>query len=292
MLSREYTRWLGMCLIVSTAVDRGAAAAPGPAASPEGPASTDAGDATIAEANALFEKGSEAYNLGRFTAAIEHFERAYELTQVNTMLYNIAQAHAKRFEVDADPADLRKAKVMFLNFAKIAEATGEDPRDARQRIQQLDAELAAFEARQAEIRAEEARAAAARVEAERLAAERQRKAAEAADLRSRPQKLGVAGYSLLGIGIASGVLLGAIGGESARQLSAQRTAESGLPLTPERAALYDQQLDRAQGLGLAGLVIGATLSAAGIIMISTDAVRRRKGVRRVALRPQGLVVSF
>lgn len=290
MLSRGGTRWLGVWLIVSLVGERPAIAAASEPAPISATPATPAEDPNMAAAEALFERGSEAYNLGRFTAAIEHFERAYELTQASALLYNIAQAHAKRYEVDADPADLRRAKVMFLNFARISEVTGEDPRDARQRVVQLDAQLAAHETRQAEIRAEEARVAAARVEAERLAAERLRRLA--AELRSGPQKLGIAGYALLGVGLTGGVLLGSLGGASFNRLRDQREAESLLPLAPEREALYEQQATKARSLGLSGLVIGVTLLAAGFTMVAADTARRRKALRRLSLRPGGLVVSF
>ncbi|MFY0541493.1 hypothetical protein [Nannocystis pusilla] len=74
--------------------------------------------------------------------AIEHFEAAYELSHADALLYNLGQAYSKRYEVEADPAHLRRARVLFLNFAKIREAAGSDARDARERIAAIDAQLA------------------------------------------------------------------------------------------------------------------------------------------------------
>src|SRR5262249_18392557 len=91
------------------------------------------------EAERLFEEGSEAYNLGKFDVAIERFEAAYNLSHATALLYNLGQAYSKRYEVDPDPGFLRQARVLYLNFAKISEAAGEDARDARERITAIDA---------------------------------------------------------------------------------------------------------------------------------------------------------
>lgn len=308
MFSRAASRWIAAvaaCCVVgeSPAFAATVAFAPTAPAVTSTTASTSAptpGESDRAEAQRLFERGSDAYNLGRFDQAIEQFEQAYELTQVNALLYNIAQAYTKYFEVDPNPAHLRRAKVMFLNFAKIAETSGEDPRDARQRLPEIDRQLAEFAARQAEERAEAERAEAARlaaerIEAERIAAETRRLEAEtraAAELRYRPGRLGVTGFSLLGVGVFGGIALGAVSGASINRLQDQRSAESGLPLRASRLALYDEHIASAQALGYVAIGVGLGLAVTGIAMIVVDATRRRRPARRVSVGPGQLKLSF
>ncbi len=308
MFSRRRTATIGLLLVASMlspmslrpALALGPAAPPSPTPAAAGAPAEPTTDPDRVEAQRLFDRGSDAYNLGNFEAAIESFERAYELTQANALLYNIAQAYTKLFEVDRDPARLRKAKVMFLNFAKIAEATQSDPRDARLRITQIDEQLADLAARQAEARARAEQAEAARLEAQRI--ENQRIAADTRRLeaetraeverRYRPRPLGVVGYVSLGAGFLGGITMLAVGGASSQALTDQRTAEEVLPLPASREALYDDNLGKARALSFAGLGVGLGLMVAGITMISVDAARRRRGPRRAAIAAGGLVLSF
>lgn len=262
------------------------AAAPAPAAEPA-PA---AGDDVESEAQRLFAKGAEAYNLGRFDVAIESFERAYELSQANPLLYNIAQAYTKLYDVELEVGHLRKAKMLFLNFAKLAEATGEDPRDARARVVKIDEQIAGHEAkveeerRRAEVAEREKREA----ETRRIEAEAQLAAAQ----RYKPRSLGIAGWTLFGVGMIGGWTLGSIGGRSVLVLNDQRAAESMLPLDPERAALYDANVRKAGVMSFTAGAVGFLLVVAGIAMITVDAVKTRRSLRRAALVPGGFSVAF
>lgn len=276
-------------VVASSLVARPAIAAPTAAAAGESPPAT-AEDPNQAEAQRLFEKGAEAYNLGRFDAAIESFERAYELSQANALLYNIAQAYTKLYDVEPDAAHLRKAKMMFLNFAKIAEATGEDARDARARVTKIDEQLAAHEAKAEE---EKSRAEAAERERREIETRRLEAAAKlAAAQRYRPRKLGIAGWATLTAGMLGGWTITAIGGTSVRRLEAQREAESLLPLSAERGLQYDESVLKAQVMRLVGFGVGFVLVVSGITMIAVDAVRTKRAARRVGLVPGGLRVAF
>lgn len=276
-------------LVASSLVARPAIAAPTAAAAGEAPPAT-AEDPNQAEAQRLFEKGAEAYNLGRFDAAIESFERAYELSQANALLYNIAQAYTKLYDVEPDAAHLRKAKMMFLNFAKIAEATGEDARDARARVTKIDEQLAAHEAKAEE---EKRRAEAAERERREIETRRLEAAAKLAGAqRYRPRKLGIAGWTTLTLGMLGGWTITGIGGTSVRRLEAQREAESLLPLSAERGLQYDENILKAQVMRIVGFGVGFVLVVSGITMIAVDAVRTKRAARRVGLVPGGLRVAF
>lgn len=233
-------------------------------------------DPALAMAHKLYEEGSHAYNLGDFAAAITKFQAAYDLTRATELLYNIAQAYTRRFEIDPEPEHLRIARVLFGTFIKLREVNGQDPRDAAVRLEAIDLRLARLEAerREQERRAAELRAAAIR------------------DMSYRPGKLGVAGYLALGGGLLAGSGLGTVGLVSAQRLDDQRVRESDLPLDAARRDAYQTQLDRAHALGYASIGVGAAFTVAGVVMVAVDAARGRRRGGRVSFGPRGLAVGF
>jgi tetratricopeptide (TPR) repeat protein len=251
----------------------------------------------IVWAQKLFEEGSQAYNLGNFELAIQKFEAAYDLTQAVELLYNIAMAYSKRHVLDPDLDHLRKARLLFENFANIREANGEDLRDARERVVNLDLEIARIEAEQREAERREAELRAAeRREAERREAER-RAAVQAiappVPIPYRPGRLGVAGYASLGAGLLVGSGLMTAGFVSVARLADQHAAEVGpLAIPGEREALYDAHFARARTLGFAGVGVGAAVTLAAVVMIVVDARRGRRAGRRASLGPLGVAVAF
>jgi tetratricopeptide (TPR) repeat protein len=56
------------------------------------------------EARSLYDAGREAFEAGRYDRALEHFQRAYELSGRPQLLYNIGQA-ADRLRHDAEALD-------------------------------------------------------------------------------------------------------------------------------------------------------------------------------------------
>jgi len=84
-------------------------------------AESEAVDASLdAEARALYEAGELAYQRGRFENALEHFSRAYKLSQRPELLYNIGSA-ADRLRLDEQALDA---------FLKYLEALPEAPNRA------------------------------------------------------------------------------------------------------------------------------------------------------------------
>src|SRR5437762_2108974 len=65
-----------------------AAAAPDPAA------------ARRDEAKAAFGRGNTAYNLGKYPDAIAEFERAYALSRLPEILFNLGQCYRKEWEAE------------------------------------------------------------------------------------------------------------------------------------------------------------------------------------------------
>lgn len=81
------------------------------------------------EARQYFEAGRAAYTAGDFVRALEQFERAYELSQRELLLFNIANAH-DRLRHD------QEALVYFQRFLD-AVPTGENADFARARVAAL-----------------------------------------------------------------------------------------------------------------------------------------------------------
>jgi hypothetical protein len=86
-----------------------------------------AGRAGAAEDHAreLFAEGQSAFSAGRFAEAAQLFERAYADSKAPRLIWNIAQAYRRQYEVDRDLANLRRARALFHNFGEIAETEAE-----------------------------------------------------------------------------------------------------------------------------------------------------------------------
>lgn len=265
------------CLAVSSV---NPAAARQPATAATQPASDEPD--REAEAQRLFEEGAQAYNLGRFEVAIARFEAAYELSHANALLYNLGQAYSKRYEVDPDPGHLRQARVLYLNFAKISEAAGEDSRDAREHAAAIDAKLAELAAGEPEPPP---------------TPEGPPPAPAAAPVEEgpyRPGKPGIAGYALIGGGLLLGTGLGVVGLVSAARIDDQRGMEREfVPLSAAREQEYADSHQSARTLAFAGIGAGAALLLTGVVLVAVDAARGGKAApRRAQLRAGGLVVAF
>jgi hypothetical protein len=96
-----------------------------------------------ATAEELFDEGRKDYRLGRFADAIEKWERAYAMSELPDLLYNIALAYRQLHGVSDDVEDLRKAKAVLRNFMVIAERQPDlDATDARVLMEEIDALIA------------------------------------------------------------------------------------------------------------------------------------------------------
>ncbi|MCA9711452.1 MAG: hypothetical protein KDK70_36780 [Myxococcales bacterium] len=146
---------------------------PRPTVARAAPSPDSGGGPATAEAPASAEPLDDAqrlYNLGRakfetadYAAAIELWTEAYAIVpdtadgnQVKVLLiFNIATAREKAFDVDRDPAQLRQAKILLGNFEASIDAIyveGDEAEAERHKVQQriaeIDARLAAYEQEQ------------------------------------------------------------------------------------------------------------------------------------------------
>ncbi len=81
------------------------------------------------EAKAEFERGRTAFEEGRFSEAAKAFELAYQASHKPELLWNIAQAYRRQYEVDGQLARLARAREVYRNYAELA-ATEKERADA------------------------------------------------------------------------------------------------------------------------------------------------------------------
>src|SRR3954463_9783634 len=70
------------------------------AANPTPPAAAQAGSPRE-QAKQEFNAGNVAYNLGKYPEAIAHFEKAYALSRLPEILFNLGQCYRKLWEAEA-----------------------------------------------------------------------------------------------------------------------------------------------------------------------------------------------
>ena len=107
----------------------------------------DAAAARRDEAKAAFGRGNTAYNLGKYADAIAEFERAYALSRLPEILFNLGQCYRKQWEADRRSELGRRALHYYEALVREAPATSKVRPDAEQFIAELGPAVAAAEAR-------------------------------------------------------------------------------------------------------------------------------------------------
>lgn len=108
-------------------------------------------NSSVKEARTYFNAGAQAYEAGQFLAAIQAFERAYELAPRDAIVFTIAQAFRRQYYIDKNPAHLKAAIERYRDYlGRVPE--GGRRADAAQGL----AELEPIAARLAEAEAEAA----------------------------------------------------------------------------------------------------------------------------------------
>ena len=75
------------------------------------------------QAERAFREGEASFRLGHYSEAITAFENAYRLSNAPKLLYNIAQAYRKRFDIQGDPTDLRRARDLYQSYLQLDPGT-------------------------------------------------------------------------------------------------------------------------------------------------------------------------
>lgn len=111
----------------------------------------DPAAADRANAEAAYREGSDLYEVGKYPEAIERFQRAWELSKEEQLLYNLGQAYWKWYDVDPDVDHLRQAAVFFRNYDKRMRLTEEyDPVEISNILKAIDAQIEVEEHKLAE----------------------------------------------------------------------------------------------------------------------------------------------
>ncbi|WP_181232907.1 hypothetical protein [Enhygromyxa salina] len=242
---------------------------------------------TNAEARAAYESGETAYRLGRFEDAAVSFERAYELSGLSDILYNIGLAHLRWYDVDVDIKHLRRAKVVFQNYVIEIQKNPDlgDLDEAESLIAQIDEKIAA----------------------DGGAAEPPQQDPQPAPVVEGPdpgKKLRLGGGISMGLGgalivggVVSGVLFGLRGQGLEDDLNAEYDARNEMGCVendprPDCEAIFARISDfrsRGQASNNLAIGLGASLGAIGLIGVAVGAVLFVKGNKKTKAWQQGQV---
>jgi hypothetical protein len=91
-------------------------------------------------AKAAYTRGRAAFEAGNFGEAVRQFEAAYGAAQAPEILWNIAQAHRRQYEIDHDLVHLRSARTVYGNFIELTPDDAERA-EARRQLAAVDEQL-------------------------------------------------------------------------------------------------------------------------------------------------------
>jgi tetratricopeptide (TPR) repeat protein len=74
-------------------------------------------------AKAAFTEGERSFQLGKFDAAIDAYERAFGLDPQPAFLFNIALSHRRQYEIDGRIDHLARARELYRNYLKLEPQT-------------------------------------------------------------------------------------------------------------------------------------------------------------------------
>jgi hypothetical protein len=135
---------------------------PATALAQEPAASEPAEDPKLAEARKLYGEGEVEFQTAEYEEALVLWKRAFAILEDgedtrairNALVYNIAEAHSRAYEVSRNPTHLRKAKILLEDYRTAhRELYGDDPEavkeraEADDRIAELEKQLAESEAK-------------------------------------------------------------------------------------------------------------------------------------------------
>src|SRR4051812_39281011 len=107
----------------------------------------DAAAARRDEAKAAFGRGNTAYNLGKYADAIAEFERAYALSRLPEILFNLGQCYRKQWEAE-QRSELGRRALHYYEAVLREAPTAKVRPDAEQFVTELTPAVAAAEARE------------------------------------------------------------------------------------------------------------------------------------------------
>lgn len=66
-----------------------------------------------------FDAGQTAYDLAKYDEALAHFTKAYEMSKLPGILYNLGQAHRRLYETGGSFDNLRRAREMYRSYLRL-----------------------------------------------------------------------------------------------------------------------------------------------------------------------------
>lgn len=270
-------RPIALCCVTSLALPTLASAQP---AEPDAEATSEAQpeeSEALGEAEALYKRGRSSFETANYLEAIDLWEEAYGLVEdvpenaaiKAALIYNIAAAQEKAYDIDTDVTHLRQAAVLMETYARSVPALyGEGP-EGEAELEKIDKRLA--ELRQ---RIEEAEASVPTPQPEPDAPQPVIEPTFTPDPRAKP--LIIAGAVTAGLGLAG---LGLMAGGLAMG-SAANDLEDGLSIEDRRA-----QFDRGRTgdtLAYVGAIGGGVLLVTGAVLLGLGLKKRSTGLVSVA----------
>ncbi len=123
------------------------------------PAAGDGSASADEDPRALFRKGKRAFDVGEYSDAVELFQRAYDISDNELLLYNIGLSYFRWWEQSKDINHLRKARSIFRTFVARAQREPErlgDPTEAVAQLNEIEAKLEVAEKEEVERKRREA----------------------------------------------------------------------------------------------------------------------------------------
>jgi tetratricopeptide (TPR) repeat protein len=243
-----------------------------PVETPSEPVEPSADDKRV-EAAQEFLRGSKEYEKGAYPKAIEHFERAWDLSEEPLLLFNLGQAYWKWFAVDPDVEHLRRARQSFENYDKRMRGTEDyDLTEIQRFIERIDEQIAkaeetADQRRERELRALE------ESERRRLWIERERSIVTS--LNASGITLITLGSLTLTMGLAG--MLTRVANKVVLDNSSAGPRTTNLSTAAEDAKRRSQFLLGGQ-LAFSGFIIGGVLLPIGITLKVLGGVRERRAL--------------
>ena len=98
----------------------------------------------VAEAKALYRKGKTAFDVGRWEDAVNYFEESYAQSGNELLLFNIGLSYYRWWEETGEIAHLRKARSVLKTFVARAQRNPDklgDPAEAVAQLNEVEAKL-------------------------------------------------------------------------------------------------------------------------------------------------------
>ncbi|MCA9689027.1 MAG: hypothetical protein R3A51_02620 [Nannocystaceae bacterium] len=251
-------------------------------------------DPALTRAQDLYEKGRGKFETADFAAAVELWTEAYTALPADTaysevkvlLLYNIATAREKAFEIDGELSQLRQAEVLLKSFEDNIPALYEDPKvreeeltRVRERRQTIAAKIAEAEAARAAEESEPAPEEPEEPVEEPAPPPSQEEVDAPEDDRAGKALVATgAGLTVLG-GVGLGIMVGGlVMGSGANDIADLDTTDA--------AGRGDQFATGRLGntLAIVGGVAGGVFVATGVALIVVGKLRKGKG-KATALAP-------